>query len=177
MQSQVSPEEWQCVSIWLPRIAWSRCLAGTTWSSPHLGPRARSRAPLPDQSVWDDVRRDHGVDLVRIDLDGRKVTDSPFEVNRLASRFTAIHAVRADAMCVLHVHSINGIAVSAHAGVLPISQQSIFVLSSLAYHDYEGIALNADEKPRLVRDLGDRHFLMLRNHGLLTLAERCPMRS
>ena len=56
--------------------------------------------------------------------------------------------------------------------MLPISQQSIFVLSSLAYHDYEGVALNADEKPRLVRDLGDKHFLMLRNHGLLTRRAR-----
>jgi ribulose-5-phosphate 4-epimerase/fuculose-1-phosphate aldolase len=58
--------------------------------------------------------------------------------------------------------------------VLPISQQSIFVLASLAYHDYEGVALNDDEKPRLVADLGDKNFLMLRNHGLLTVAESIP---
>jgi len=71
---------------------------------------------------------------------------------------------------VLHVHSLNGVAVSAQkGGVLPLSQQSIFVLSSLAYHDYEGVALRDDEKPRLVKDLGDKNFLMLRNHGLLTL--------
>jgi ribulose-5-phosphate 4-epimerase/fuculose-1-phosphate aldolase len=62
------------------------------------------------------------------------------------------------------------VAVSAQKnGLLPISQQSIFVLSSLAYHDYEGVALNEEEKPRLVADLGDKNFLMLRNHGLLTL--------
>jgi ribulose-5-phosphate 4-epimerase/fuculose-1-phosphate aldolase len=68
------------------------------------------------------------------------------------------------------VHSLNGVAVSAQkGGVLPLSQQSIFVLSSLAYHDYEGVALRDDEKPRLVKDLGDKNFLMLRNHGLLTL--------
>jgi ribulose-5-phosphate 4-epimerase/fuculose-1-phosphate aldolase len=68
------------------------------------------------------------------------------------------------------VHSVNGVAVSAQReGVLPLSQHSIFVLASLAYHDYEGVALNDDEKPRLVRDLGDKHFLMLRNHGLLTI--------
>src|SRR5262245_2912022 len=93
--------------------------------------------------------------LVKIDLDGRKVADSPFEINPAGFTIhSAIHAARPDAKCVLHVHSINGIAISAQrAGVLPISQQSIFVLSSLAYHDYEGIALNADEKPRLVRDL------------------------
>ena len=70
----------------------------------------------------------------------------------------------------LHMHSLNGVAVSATKdGVLPVSQQSIFVLSSLAYHDYEGVALLEGEKPRLVRDLGDKSFFMLRNHGLLTV--------
>src|SRR4029078_5404634 len=84
---------------------------------------------------------------------------------------SAIHAARDDAICVLHVHTLNGVAVSAQkGGVLPVSQQSIIVLASLAYHDYEGIALNEDEKPRLVRDLGDKSFLMLRNHGVLTVA-------
>jgi ribulose-5-phosphate 4-epimerase/fuculose-1-phosphate aldolase len=73
---------------------------------------------------------------------------------------------------VLHTHSLNGVAVSAQTGgVLPISQQSIFVLSSLAYHNYEGVALSADEKPRLVADLGDKNFYMLKNHGLLTVAD------
>jgi ribulose-5-phosphate 4-epimerase/fuculose-1-phosphate aldolase len=81
-----------------------------------------------------------------------------------------VHAAREDVDCVLHVHSINGVAVSAREeGLLPLSQHSIFVLSSLGYHDYEGVALDDDEKPRLVRDLGDKRFLMLRNHGLLTV--------
>jgi ribulose-5-phosphate 4-epimerase/fuculose-1-phosphate aldolase len=85
---------------------------------------------------------------------------------------SAVHAAREDAKCVLHIHSLNGVAVSAQKdGLLPISQQSMFVLSSLAYHDYEGVALNEEEKPRLVRDLGDKSFFMLRNHGLLTVAE------
>ena len=75
----------------------------------------------------------------------------------------------------LHVHSVNGAAVSAQkGGVLPISQQSMFVLSSLAYHDYEGVALREDEKPRLVRDLGGKHYFMLRNHGLITVADNVP---
>jgi ribulose-5-phosphate 4-epimerase/fuculose-1-phosphate aldolase len=82
-----------------------------------------------------------------------------------------VHAAREDALCVMHIHSPNGVAVSAQKnGLLPISQQSLLVLSSLAYHDYEGLALNEEEKPRLVRDLGDKNFLMLRNHGLLTAA-------
>ena len=109
--------------------------------------------------------------LVKVDLDGRRVLDGPYDVNPAGFTIhSAIHAARDDAACVLHVHSVNGIAVSAQAGgLLPLSQHSIFVLASLAYHDYEGVALEADEKPRLVRDLGERRFLMLRNHGLLTV--------
>ena len=110
--------------------------------------------------------------LVKIDLEGRKVLESPYEINPAGFTIhSAIHAAREDAKCVLHTHSLNGVAVSAtKEGVLPISQQSILVLSSLAYHDYEGVALHEGEKPRLVRDLGDKVFLMLRNHGLLTVA-------
>ncbi|HET9821227.1 MAG TPA: class II aldolase/adducin family protein [Burkholderiaceae bacterium] len=109
--------------------------------------------------------------LVKVDLEGRKVLDGPFDINPAGFVIhSAIHAAREDAICVLHVHSVNGVAVSAQEqGLLPLSQHSMFVLSSLAYHDYEGIALVDDEKPRLVRDLGDKRFLMLRNHGLLTV--------
>jgi ribulose-5-phosphate 4-epimerase/fuculose-1-phosphate aldolase len=109
--------------------------------------------------------------LVRVDMDGKKLDDTPFPVNPAGFTIhSAIHAARHDAQCVLHTHTLNGIAVSAQRdGVLPLSQQSIFVVSSLAYHDYEGVALRDDEKPRLVADLGRANFLMLRNHGLLTL--------
>jgi ribulose-5-phosphate 4-epimerase/fuculose-1-phosphate aldolase len=109
--------------------------------------------------------------LLKVDRDGNKLDDSPFPVNPAGFVIhSAIHAARHDAQCVLHTHTLNGIAVSAQkGGVLPLSQQSIFVLSSLGYHDYEGVALRDDEKPRLVDDLGHNDFLMLRNHGLLTL--------
>ncbi|MFP5356987.1 MAG: class II aldolase/adducin family protein [Gammaproteobacteria bacterium] len=109
--------------------------------------------------------------LVKINHAGEKVMESPYPVNPAGFVIhSAIHAARKDAGCVLHVHSLNGVAVSAQReGVLPISQQSLFVLASLAYHDYEGVALNDEEKPRLVRDLGDKTFFMLRNHGLLTV--------
>jgi ribulose-5-phosphate 4-epimerase/fuculose-1-phosphate aldolase len=110
--------------------------------------------------------------LVKINLDGEKVLPSPYEIN--PAGFTihgAIHEKRHDVACVLHTHTRAGVAVSAQEqGLLPISQHSLFVLMSLGYHDYEGVALNEDEKPRLVADLGDKHFLMLRNHGLLTAA-------
>jgi ribulose-5-phosphate 4-epimerase/fuculose-1-phosphate aldolase len=108
--------------------------------------------------------------LVKVDLDGKKMMDSPYEINPAGFTIhSAIHAAREDAHCVMHTHSLNGVAVSAQKnGLLPISQQSLFVLASLAYHSYEGVALNAEEKPRLVADMGEKNFLMLRNHGLLT---------
>lgn len=109
--------------------------------------------------------------LIRVDQACHKLSESPFPVNPAGFTIhSAIHQAREDAGCVLHIHSRAGVAVSAQRdGVLPISQQSTFVLASLAYHDYEGVALREDEKLRLQADLGDRRFLMLRNHGLLTL--------
>jgi len=81
-----------------------------------------------------------------------------------------VHEARPEVQCVLHTHTRAGVGVSAQkAGILPISQQSTFVLASLAYHDYEGVAFRPDEKPRLQADLGSANFLMLRNHGLLTV--------
>lgn len=109
--------------------------------------------------------------LVKIDIHGNKLEASPYPVNPAGFTIhSTVHAAREDAACVLHTHSLNGVAVSAQrGGVLPISQQSIFVLSSLGYHDYEGVAVRDDEKPRLARDLGANRYLMLRNHGLLTV--------
>ena len=109
--------------------------------------------------------------LVKVDMDCNKLIDSPYPVNPAGFVIhSCIHAAREDVQCVLHTHSRAGVAVSAQkCGVLPISQQSTFVLSSLAYHDYEGVAVRDDERPRLQQDLGDANFLMLRNHGLLTV--------
>ena len=109
--------------------------------------------------------------LVKIDLNGNKVMDSPYFINPAGFTIhSAVHAAREDALCVMHVHTDYGIAVSAQKnGLLPLSQQSMVALASLAYHDYEGLALDEDEKSRLVADLGDKHYLILRNHGLLTI--------
>lgn len=111
--------------------------------------------------------------LVKVDAQCRKLMDSPYPVNPAGFTIhSCIHAAREDAHCVMHTHSVNGVAVSAQKqGLRPVSQQSIFVLSSLAYHDYEGVALLEAEKPRLVADLGTKSFLMLRNHGLLTVGK------
>jgi ribulose-5-phosphate 4-epimerase/fuculose-1-phosphate aldolase len=109
--------------------------------------------------------------LIKVGLDGRKVVESPFDVNPAGFVIhSAIHAARKDAICVMHLHTPAGVAVACQKeGLLPISQQSLFVLASLACHPYEGVALNEAEKPRLVEDLGRNAFLMLPNHGLLTV--------
>jgi ribulose-5-phosphate 4-epimerase/fuculose-1-phosphate aldolase len=109
--------------------------------------------------------------LVKVDLEGRIVLESDYQINPAGFTIhSAVHAAREDALCVMHLHTDNGIAISAQKdGLLPISQQALFVLASLAYHDYEGLALNEEEKPRLVADLGSKTFLILRNHGLLTV--------
>ena len=111
--------------------------------------------------------------LVKVDMACHKLDDSPHPVNPAGFVIhNAVHAVRPDAGCVLHTHTRAGVAVSAQKhGVLPISQQSTFVLASLAYHDYEGVAIRDDEKVRLQTDMGQANFLMLRNHGLLTVGK------
>jgi ribulose-5-phosphate 4-epimerase/fuculose-1-phosphate aldolase len=110
--------------------------------------------------------------LVKIDLQGRKAMESPFEINPAGFTIhSAVHEAREDALCVMHLHTIDGVAVSCQKdGLLAISQQSLFPLSNLSYHAYEGLALNPEEKARLVKDLGKNHFMILRNHGLLTCA-------
>jgi len=109
--------------------------------------------------------------LVKVNADGEKIGDSPYPVNPAGFVIhSAIHAVRHDVVCVLHTHTPAGVAVSAQReGLRPISQQSTLSLVSLGYHDYEGIALRDDEKPRLQKDLGENVCLILRNHGLLTV--------
>jgi ribulose-5-phosphate 4-epimerase/fuculose-1-phosphate aldolase len=172
VREQVSPAEWQ------QRVNLAACyrlVALYGWDD-LIFTHISARVPGPEHHflinpyglMFNEVK---GSNLVKVGLDGQKVDDSPFDINPAGFTIhSAVHAAREDAGCVLHVHSVNGVAVSAQEeGVMPLSQHSIFVLSSLAYHDYEGVALEADEKPRLVRDLGDKRFLMLRNHGLLTV--------
>ena len=114
--------------------------------------------------------------LVKVNLDGEIVLETPYFVNPAGFTIhSAVHTARPDAGCVLHTHTKAGVAVSAQAdGLLPISQISLFPFAALSYHDYEGIALNEEEKPRLVADLGSNNFLILRNHGLLTVGATIP---
>jgi ribulose-5-phosphate 4-epimerase/fuculose-1-phosphate aldolase len=176
LQHQVSPEEWQ---VRVDLAACYRLVADFGWSDlvfTHISARLPQQGQFlinPYGLMFDEITASS---LVRIDTDGNKLDDSPFPVNPAGFTIhSAVHAARHDAACVLHVHSLNGVAVSARKeGLLPLSQQSIFILASLGYHDYEGVALNDAEKPRLVADLGANRYLMLRNHGLLTVANTIP---
>jgi ribulose-5-phosphate 4-epimerase/fuculose-1-phosphate aldolase len=114
--------------------------------------------------------------LIKVDLDGNKVIDSPYPVNPAGFTIhSAVHEARDDVGCVLHTHTKAGVAVSAQQdGLLPLSQIALVALASIGYHDYEGIALSAEEKPRLVADLGEKTLLILRNHGLLAVGPTIP---
>lgn len=109
--------------------------------------------------------------LVKVDLEGNICDDSPFEINPAGFTIhSAVHEVREDAHCVLHLHTSATIAVASQKnGLLPLSQYSMFSLASLGYHSYEGLAVNAEEKLRLQDDLGDKNHLLLPNHGALTV--------
>jgi ribulose-5-phosphate 4-epimerase/fuculose-1-phosphate aldolase len=172
LKDKVSPEEWK---LRVDLAACYRLVALHGWDD-LVFTHVSARIPGPDHHflinpygmMFEEITASS---LVKVDLSCKKLMDSPFPVNPAGFVIhSAIHEAREDAQCVLHVHTVAGVAVSAQKhGVLPISQQSTIVLASLGYHDYEGIALLDDEKPRLVRDLGSNQFLMLRNHGLLTV--------
>jgi ribulose-5-phosphate 4-epimerase/fuculose-1-phosphate aldolase len=172
LKDAVSTEEWQ---LRVDLAACYRLVAMYGWTD-LIFTHISARVPGPEHHflinpyglMFDEIT---ATSLVKVDRNCNKVIDSPFPVNPAGFVIhSAVHEAREDIQCVMHVHTRAGVAVSAQkCGVLPISQQSTFVLASLAYHDYEGVAFRDDEKPRLQADLGDRNFLMLRNHGLLTV--------
>ena len=115
--------------------------------------------------------------LVKIDLEGNIIGDSPYFINPAGFTIhSAVHAAREDAGCVLHVHTPYGVAVSVQKGGLrKYTQFSMVVHDDLAYHDYEGIALDLEERERIVNDLGTHNLLMLRNHGTMTVGANCAL--
>jgi len=174
LQDKVSPEEW---AVRVDLAACYRLVAQYGWEDlvfTHITARVPGAAEQflinPYGLFFDEITASS---LVKIDVHGNKLQDSPFPVNPAGFVIhSAIHAARHDVMCVLHTPTLNGVAVSTQrAGLLPISQHAAFVLGSLGYHDFEGPALNDDEKPRLVADLGSKTSLILRNHGLLTVGD------
>ena len=176
VRDQVSAEEWQTrVNL----AATYRLIAHYGWDDliyTHLS----ARVPGPEHHfllnpygmTFDEITASS---LVKVDLDGEIVMESPYGVN--AAGFTihsAVHAEGKDAHCVIHTHSYDGVAVSAQEeGLLPLSQTAMILLEDMAYHDYEGIALDLDERKRLVHDLGDKRSMILRNHGLLSTGANC----
>lgn len=174
VKHQVSSKEWQTR---VDLAACYRMVAHYGWDDlvfTHIS----ARVPGPDHYflinpfglLFEEVTASS---LVKVDLQGNKMMPSDFDINPAGFVIhSAVHEVREDAKCVMHLHTAAGIAISAlQDGLLPLSQQSLFALSSLSYHEYEGVALNPDEKIRLVSDLGMTNFMILRNHGLLTCGE------
>jgi ribulose-5-phosphate 4-epimerase/fuculose-1-phosphate aldolase len=172
IREQVSPEEWQ---LRVDLAAAYRLMAHFGWDDlvfTHIS--ARVSGPEhhflinPYGMMFDEITASS---LVKVDLQGQIVLETPYHINPAGFTIhSAVHAAREDALCVLHSHTVCGVAVSAQEqGLLPISQQSLFALAAIGYHAYEGVALNEEEKPRLVADLGNKQALILKNHGLLTV--------
>jgi ribulose-5-phosphate 4-epimerase/fuculose-1-phosphate aldolase len=174
VKQQVSPEEWQ---LRVDLAACYRAIALYGWDD-LVFTHVSARVPGPEDHflinaygmMFEEITASS---LVKVDQSGDKVLDSPYAVNPAGFVIhSAVHEARHDAACVIHTHTRAGVAVSAQAeGLQPLSQSSLFPYATLAYHDYEGVALNDDEKPRLVADLGGKHALILRNHGLLTVGQ------
>ena len=177
LKEVVSAEEW---ALRVDLAACYRLVAAYGWSD-LIFTHISARIPGPEHHflinpyglMFDEITASS---LIKIDQSGNKLSDSPYPVNPAGFTIhSCIHEVREDAVCVLHTHSRAGVGVSAQkGGLLPVSQQSTIILNSLAYHDYEGIALYAEEKPRLQASLGRANYLILRNHGLLTVASTVP---
>jgi len=118
--------------------------------------------------LWEEITASS---LVKIDIRGEKVGHSPHRVNPAGFTIhSAVHMARHDAACVIHTHTRAGMAVaSLKEGLLPLNQIALQFYGRLGTHDYEGVALDLDERERIIADLGDKSALLLRNHGLLTV--------
>ena len=181
LKDQVSPEEWQ---LRVDLAACYRLVAAYGWSDlifTHISAKLPESVSGKDHHflinpyglMFDEITASS---LLKIDLQGKQINESSFYVNHAGFVIhSTIHEARHDAVCVLHTHSRAGVAVSAQKdGLLPISQQSSLLLSSLAYHDYEGLAVHDDERDRLKADLSNNNYMILRNHGLLTVGCSVP---
>jgi len=174
---RVSPEEWRT------RVDLAACYRlvayydMTDLTFTHIS----ARVPGDDGSFllnpyWVMFEEITASSLVKLDGDGRVVGETPYDYNPAGYTIhSAVLAGRPDVSCVLHTHTRAGMAVAAQeGGLLPLTQTSLRFHDRLAYHDYEGAALDLDERPRLVRDLGDKGAMILRNHGLLTAGRTIP---
>jgi ribulose-5-phosphate 4-epimerase/fuculose-1-phosphate aldolase len=174
MRDRVSAEEWK---IRVDLAAAYRLTAHYGWDDlifTHLS----ARVPGPEHHfllnpynlMFEEVTASS---LVKVDIQGRPVEPSPFITNPAGFTIhSAVHMAREDAHAVIHLHTPHGQAVSAHGeGLLPLTQTAMLIRAEVAYHDYEGVALDLDERERIVADLGDKGAMLLRNHGTMTVGE------
>ena len=172
MRDQVSPEEWK---IRVDLAAAYRLVAYYGWDDiifTHLS----ARVPGPEHHfllnpynlMFEEVTASS---LVKVDMEGKPVAPTPFLTNPAGFTIhSALHMARDDAMAVMHLHTPYGQAVSAHAdGLLPITQTAMLVRDDVAFHDYEGVAVDLDERERLVANIGTKGAMLLRNHGTLAV--------
>jgi len=174
LKSRVSEGEWQAR---VDLAALYRLVALNKWDD-MIFTHISARVPGPDHHFLINpfgtfFAEMTASSLVKVDVAGGVVDSRGGHIN--PAGFTihgAIHEARDDAHYVIHLHTDHGVAVSAHRkGLLPLTQHALITLPQLSYHDYEGIALNMDERERLVADLGDKNLMMLRNHGTLAVGK------
>jgi ribulose-5-phosphate 4-epimerase/fuculose-1-phosphate aldolase len=172
LKGRVSAEEWQarvdCAALY-------RLVALHGWDD-MIFTHISMRVPGPDHHF---LINPYGMffeemtasSLVKVDLDGNIVSPTQYYINPAGFTIhSAIHGAREDALCVIHLHTDAGVGVSAQKeGLLPLTQNALLVIPELAYHGYEGVALNLDERERLVADIGDKKLMLLRNHGTLAV--------
>jgi ribulose-5-phosphate 4-epimerase/fuculose-1-phosphate aldolase len=174
IRAQVSEEEWQ---VRVDLAAAYRLVDHYGWTDmifTHLS--ARVSGPEhhflinPYGMMFDEVTAS---DLVKIDLDGNIILSNGYDINPAGFCIhSAIHMAREDAKAVMHLHTDDGVAVSTMAdGLLPITQTAMLIADEIAYHDFEGVALDLSERERLVADIADKRLLILRNHGTLAVGE------
>ena len=176
LRGRVSEAEWQ---VRVDLAATYRLVALYGWDD-LIFTHISARVPGPEHHflinpygmLFDEITASS---LVKIDVEGNKLEESEYPVNPAGFVIhSAVHMHRKDAACVIHLHTTDGVAVAAQAeGLLPMDQHAMMLIADLAYHDYEGIALETDERERLVADLGNRNFMLLRNHGTLALGRNC----
>jgi ribulose-5-phosphate 4-epimerase/fuculose-1-phosphate aldolase len=176
LRDKVSEEEWQ---VRVDLAATYRLVAMHGWDD-MVFTHISARVPGPEHHflinpyglLFDEITASS---LVKIDMDGNKVQESEFPVNLAGFVIhSALHMNRPEIGCVIHLHTTDGVAVAAQAkGLLPLDQHAMMLIQDLAYHDYEGIALDVDERDRLVADMGERNFMLLRNHGTLAAGKNC----
>lgn len=174
LKSRVSAEEWQ---VRVELAALYRLVALHGWDD-MIFTHISARVPGPEHHFlinpygWYFEEMTASA-LVKVDLDGNVVQDTPYFINPAGFTIhSAVHASREDAKFVIHLHTVAGVGVAAQKhGLLPISQNACLIQNEVAYHGYEGLALNHDERERLVADMGDKSLVLLKNHGTLAVGE------